>query len=108
MTFSFRKKLLIIIILLFVVIAVNIYRSFAYDDIIIHPTLTGEMAELYNRNFEGKLTDEEIGWMKQGSTDEDKSLGLAIRSENHFYNPDGSKEWVDNSFRKEIVCLLRY
>jgi len=70
---------------------------FAYDEIIVHPSLTSEMAKLYNLNYGEKLTDQEIEWMKKGSKDEDDRQGLLIRSGNHFYNPLGIKKWADNT-----------
>lgn len=59
-------------------------RAFSYNDDITHPSLTDNVAKVYNANFERKLSDEEIDWLKQGSIKED----LAPRWLNHFYNPE--------------------
>ncbi len=80
---------------------------FAYDEIIVHPSLTQEMAKLYNLNSAIWLTDEEINWIKKGSADEDLNIGLAARSSNHFYNPSGIKKWADDSAQANIVSEPR-
>lgn len=81
---------------------------FAYDETIVHPSLTSEMAKLYNLGYDDKLTDQETEWMKKGSTDEDKIWGgiKIIRSANHFYNPLGTRGWVDGSNKAQILSLI--
>ncbi|PIT88058.1 MAG: hypothetical protein COU29_03530 [Candidatus Magasanikbacteria bacterium CG10_big_fil_rev_8_21_14_0_10_36_32] len=56
---------------------------FGYDDQVAHPNIAELAAELYNQNFEPDLTVEEIGWIKQGSREEDSPT----RWFNHFYDP---------------------
>lgn len=96
------KKLLIISFIVSVFLLSPKYL-FAYDDVVVHPNLTEEMAKLYNENFkDNQLTKDEIDSMRKGSTDEDKSVILAIRSSNHFYNPLGVKGWVDATSKKNV------
>lgn len=59
------------------------FGSRAYNDTISHPSLTVNIAQVYNQNYGRKLTNQEINWLKQGSVEEDK----APRWLNHFYNP---------------------
>ena len=76
-------------------------RAFSYNDTITHPSLTDNIAKIYNANFDRKLSNEEIEWLKQGSIKED----LAPRWLNHFYNPESgmglgsmmnSKSWAQS------------
>ena len=76
-------------------------RVFSYNDDITHPSLTDNVAKIYNANFDRKLSNEEIEWLKQGSIKED----LAPRWVNHFYNPQtgtglgsmmNSKNWAQS------------
>ncbi len=99
--FSFLKHYFFYIVV-FILLSIC-HLSFAYDEVIVHPLLTSEMAKLYNLNYAEKLTDQEIDWMKKGSKDEDERQGLLIRSGNHFYNPFGIKKWADNTFVGNIV-----
>lgn len=78
-------------------------QVFSYNDTITHPLLTENIAKVYNNNFDHKLTEEEIGWLKQGSAEEDR----APRWMNHFYSPTNgtgliggfsSKVWAQSSF----------
>lgn len=93
-----KIKFFVYIALFFSIIVFSNYIS-AYDETIIHPSLTIEAVKLYNLNFSDKLTDEEAGWIRQGSIDEDQAVGvgLPIRSSNHFYNPLGASKWADNT-----------
>lgn len=58
-------------------------RVFSYDNLMTHPSLTDNIARIYNADNSQKLTSQEINWLKQGSIEEDK----APRWMNHFYNP---------------------
>ena len=70
--------------------ALIISRVFSYDTNIAHPYLTESIANLYNKNSDRKLSDEEVGWLRQGTVDED----IPIRWMNHFYDPQtGSGLW---------------
>ncbi len=82
----YKNKAVIIIILVILIIAGSVAvgnRAFSYNDTITHPSLTGNIAKIYNANSELKLTEQEIGWLKQGSIEEDR----APRWMNHFYDP---------------------
>jgi hypothetical protein len=83
----FKRKRFKTFVLLFAVIVCGsvlfLNRAFSYNDTVTHPSLTANVAKIYNSNNERKLTDQEIGWLKQGSIEEDK----APRWLNHFYNP---------------------
>jgi hypothetical protein len=90
--------------LLFIIVFSIIFFSkhiFAYDETLVHPSLTVEAAKLYNLNYvSNKLTDSEIEWIRQGSIDEDQVAGmdgLPIRSTYHFYNPLGAYKWADDT-----------
>ena len=100
---SITKK--IIFTLLFSALIFNsalfMSRVFSYDDKISHPSLTNNIAEVYNKNSGNKLSKEEINWLKQGSIEED----IPIRWMNHFYEPSAnkgiwgfssSKDWAQN------------
>ncbi|MBU4455698.1 lamin tail domain-containing protein, partial [Patescibacteria group bacterium] len=103
-----NKKILIFIGIIVAVIFFSNYL-FAYDETIVHPTLTEEAAKLYNFNFaDNKISDDEIGWIRQGSIDEDKIWGglKQIRSGNHFYNPFGVKEWKDYNLNEKISAYF--
>ncbi|MBU3924698.1 hypothetical protein KJ854_02050, partial [Patescibacteria group bacterium] len=102
-----RKKLLTFVGIIAVVLFFGKF-IFAYDETIVHPSLTQEMGKLYNLNYGDKLTDEEIGWIKQGSVDEDKIFGgiKQIRSSNHFYNPSGITEWKDYNLDSKIPAYF--
>lgn len=76
---------------------------FAYDEVKVHPSLTAEMAKFYNLNYNDKVADKEIEWMRKGSKDEDLRQGLLIRSGNHFYNPFGIKKWADDTLAGNAV-----
>lgn len=98
-----RKKILT---LGSIILGVLLYSQhlFAYDETIIHPSLTIEAAKLYNLNFEEKLTNQEIDWIRQGSIDEDDVdyLTLRARSSNHFYDPVNKTGWT-NTMTLEIL-----
>jgi len=83
----FKRERFKIFVLLFAVIVCGsvlfLNRAFSYNDTVTHPSLTANVAEIYNSNNGRKLTGQEIGWLKQGSIEEDK----APRWLNHFYNP---------------------
>jgi parallel beta-helix repeat protein len=104
MDFLLAKKKFLAPIAIIIAVLFSANYLFAYDETIVHPSLTQEMAKLYNLNYGDKLTDEEIGWIKQGSIDEDKIWGgiKIIRSSNHFYNPFGIKEWKDYNLDSKI------
>lgn len=89
-----------------IILGVLLYSQhlFAYDETIIHPSLTIEAAKLYNLNFEEKLTNQEIDWIRQGSIDEDDVdyLTMRARSSNHFYDPVNKTGWT-NTMTLEIL-----
>lgn len=98
-----RKKFLFLVS---IIIAVLFFGKFifAYDETIVHPSLTEEMAKFYNKNFkDNELTKVEIELMKKGSVDEDINVGLATRSANHFFNPFGYSKWADSTAQSKIV-----
>lgn len=98
------KSIKLVFILFFVAIIGSVVignRVFSYNDTITHPSLTDNIAKVYNANFEQKLSDEEINWLKQGSIEED----TPIRWMNHFYSFNlqtglgsflSSKQWAQD------------
>ncbi|MFH1048534.1 MAG: hypothetical protein V1732_02625 [Patescibacteria group bacterium] len=98
---SKKNQIILLIVFSFGIISNLI---FAYDETIVHPTLIEEAAKLYNFNFSDNLAEEEIGWIRQGSIDEDKVWGgiRQIRSSNHFYNPFGITQWKDSNLNDKI------
>src|SRR3989339_1063041 len=58
-------------------------RAFAYDTHIAHPNIVTKASLLYNKNYDGNLTLEEIGWLEKGTVEED----MPTRWLNHFYDP---------------------
>lgn len=99
-----RKRFKTLVLLLAVIVCGSVLflkRAFSYNDTITHPSLTANVAGIYNSNNGRKLTDREISWLKQGSIEEDK----APRWLNHFYNPQtnqglwnfpSAKNWSQN------------
>ncbi|MFA5175272.1 MAG: hypothetical protein WC430_02490, partial [Patescibacteria group bacterium] len=75
-----KRFAFIILICLGIFFAENV---FCYDTNIAHPGIAEIAAKVYNQNFEQDLTDEEIGWIKQGAMEED----TPTRWMNHFYDP---------------------
>ena len=63
---------------------------FAYDDQTTHPALTSEVVDFYNLNFDKKITDEQKGWILEGSIEED----TPPRWINHFYDPVYNEGWT--------------
>lgn len=64
--------------------------AFAYDGATTHPALTNEIVDFYNLTHpESKLTDEERGWLIEGSKNED----TPPRWLNHFYDPIHKVGW---------------
>ncbi|MBU2037426.1 hypothetical protein KJ866_04505, partial [Patescibacteria group bacterium] len=79
-----KKRTVIICLAIFIVGSVAVgSRVFSYNDNITHPSLTNNVAKVYNANFDRKISNEEISWLKQGSIEEDR----APRWLNHFYDP---------------------
>ncbi len=107
---EFLSKKIKRLFLLFLVLTVGFSpkQILAYDETIVHPALTEEVAKLYNLNFSNRLTEQEIDWIKQGSIDEDKIWGgvKIVRSSNHFYNPIGQTAWVDGTNKAKILSFL--
>ncbi len=103
MNFLKIKVKYLILAIVFFGIAFFYNYLFAYDEVIVHPSLTQEMAKLYNLNYEDDLTKQEIDLMRKGSTNEDINIGLAARSSNHFFNPLGYSKWADDTAQARIV-----
>jgi len=105
---SAKRKIILILVAGVIVFIFFSNHLFAYDETIVHPSLTSEMVKLYDLNHDDKLTDQEIEWMKKGSTDEDQIFGgiKQIRSANHFYNPLGIKGWVDGTNKARILSMF--
>ena len=103
-----NKKIIVIFGLILLVGSVILYsRVFSYNDTITHPALTDNIVDVYNENFDLKLSGQEKEWIKQGSIAED----TPTRWMNHFYNPVSggglfgylpSKDWAQNSFFQSI------
>ncbi len=108
MNFQKRKIEFLVLTIIFISAIFFSVRLLAYDETIVHPSLTEEMARLYNRSFDLKLTVAEIAWLKQGSIDEDKIWGGAkiIRSSHHFYSPYGLNEWQDENLDQKIPAYF--
>jgi len=103
------KKLIIFLILGVVILgsARFISRVFSYDTNVAHPFLTEAITNLYNKNFDPKLSNEQVNWLKRGSIEEDTPL----RWMNHFYEPNSgnglpgylsSKDWSQSPFFQSI------
>ena len=75
----------------FIVSLVFIPRAvFGYSDETTHPALTSEVVDFYNLNFDKKITDEQKGWILEGSIEED----TPPRWINHFYDPVYNEGWT--------------
>ncbi len=81
-----NKKIVLFALFFTTIIAVLFVvcnRVFSYNDTITHPSLTDNIARIYNVNFNKILNGQGINWLKQGSIEEDR----APRWLNHFYDP---------------------
>ena len=105
------KKLLFVLIFGVVVIGSAVFcgRVFSYNDTITHPSLTDNVAKIYNANSANKLSAEEINWLKQGSIEEDATP----RWLNHFYEPQSgnglwgfssSKDWAQSQTLQSLIA----
>ena len=66
------------------------HKALAYDEKTTHPALTNEIVSFYNLTHQdAKITDEERGWLIQGSRFED----IPPRWINHFYDPAHKVGW---------------
>lgn len=92
------KKLVLIFgtIFLIIICSVVCYNVvLGYDTTVAHPNIARLAAELYNEQFDKKLSEQEIRWIEQGAEDED----VPIRWMNHFYDPVNNKGlWFGKSF----------
>lgn len=97
---SVAKKVIFLLLFCFFS-ALFVSRVLSYNDTITHPSFTGNITQVYNANFDKKLSDQDINWLKQGSIEED----IPIRWMNHFYEPNtnkgiwgfsSSKDWAQN------------
>ena len=97
------KKLIFISLFLTLILssAIFVSRVFSYDSDVSHPMLTENIAFIYNKNFDRKLANEEIAWLKWGSIQED----AVPRWMRHFYDPNmnlglfsymNSKDWAQS------------
>lgn len=86
-------------------------RVFSYSDTVTHPSLTENITKAYNANFERKLSGQEIGWLRQGSIEED----VAPRWMSHFYEPNtgsgiwgfsSSKDWAQSPLEQSLLPPL--
>lgn len=83
---SFRPKRTIFVLFagVAIIISVIIYgQVFSYDTEVAHPFLTEKVIELFNKNSEIQISQQQREWLKQGAIEED----TPIRWMNHFYNP---------------------
>ncbi len=83
-------------------------QVFSYNDTITHPSLTDNIARLYNVNSSNKMNSQEIGWLKNGSVEED----LAPRWLSHFYGPQSggglwgfasAKDWAQGQTLQSLA-----
>lgn len=63
------------------------FKVFSYDNLVVHPDLSKAAASVFNQQADRKLSQEQIGWIAQGSIDEDADP----RYLNHFYDPTTGK-----------------
>ncbi len=84
------KILFVVTLLLF-----PAWQVWGYDNIITHPKISSVAIEIFNKHAGGKLTDEQINWIVQGSIAEDADP----RYINHFYNPETGSGLDDSGFK---------
>ncbi|MEK7598883.1 MAG: hypothetical protein AAB474_00310, partial [Patescibacteria group bacterium] len=96
MSKSFLKFLIKINIylILFSASVFALHFVLAYSPYNTHPALTEEMANFFNIKNQNKLSDQNIGWMMEGSINEDQ----APRWINHFYDPIHNEGWKGKHF----------
>ncbi|MFH0891464.1 MAG: lamin tail domain-containing protein [Candidatus Falkowbacteria bacterium] len=78
-----KKRVIILILAIFLVHGL----ALGYDNMVIHPKLSGAAVEIYNRQAERKITSEESAWIVAGAIAEDTDP----RYLNHFYDPATDK-----------------
>ncbi len=108
---SFRPKRTIFVLFagVAIIISVIIYgQVFSYDTEVAHPFLTEKVIELFNKNSEIQISQQQREWLKQGAIEED----TPIRWMNHFYNPiTGNGLWGFSSAKdwsRENIKQLFY
>src|SRR3989344_7377088 len=90
-----NKKFILLFVLLNTVFLVS--YILAYSPYYTHPDLTEEMAKLIhlkNNEQDLKISQEEIGWLRQGAIEED----APPRWINHFYDPIHKVGWQGKHF----------
>lgn len=93
-----RKFLIFIFVIVFVVISVVfVSRVFCYDTNVAHPFLTKQAIELFNKNSDSKISEQEIKWIVRGAVEED----TPIRWMNHFFEPTNNKGLTGFSTAKQ-------
>ena len=104
-----KRIVLIFVFVVLIIISAVIYgRVFSYDTEVAHPFLTEKAVELFNQNSEIQISQQQLGWMRQGAIEED----TPIRWMNHFYNPiTGNGLWGFSSAKdwsREDIKQLFY
>lgn len=100
---NYKKYCIFIGLFVFFISIIISDRVFSYDTDIAHPHIVDFAVDIYNKNYDPDLSEEEIKWIRQGAMEED----TPFRWFNHFYDPvynvglsDGSygtaKEWAQN------------
>jgi hypothetical protein len=103
------KKIFFILLIVTLMLssAIFVSRVFSYNDTVSHPFFTANIADVYNDNFEEKLSLKEINWLMMGSFEED----TPPRWMNHFYEPNTNKgiwgfktsrDWAQSSGSQSI------
>jgi len=95
----------IFIIFLLPVLFFDIDTAVAYEPIPTHQDLTKKIIEVYNQNFDQKITSEQAKWIIDGSIKED----TPPRWINHFYDPTTGQGWTgekEGDVPQETVNLL--
>src|SRR3989339_150699 len=112
-----RGKIILISVFLVIIGSAGFLgRAFSYDSEIAHPNIADLAGQLYHGSAEEKLTGEEIGWIRQGTIDED----TPIRWMNHFFDPTtgkgvwygytqmNAKKWAQSPSEQEKYTLGDY
>ena len=110
MKYSRRGKIQFLAVFLFLVILIPTQVK-AWDTNIGHPEIVSLGVEVYNNQFEQKITAEQLEWLKAGASQED----TPTRWFNHFYDPINNKgfkglwskspDWAVNSSQQIAYAL---
>lgn len=103
--YFFKKSKIITLLIIFAISASISYLVFSYDGLTTHSALAVEAVKLFNNSYPNlSLSQQEMNWIVQGSTDED----TVPRWINHFYDPVYNQGWTGEGVLNVSSSTLRW